>query len=57
MVRLYQQMYLFGRAVQRLYHCVTRLFKAPSNHKFKTIVLIVCLEFFYFLLRLSETDF
>jgi hypothetical protein len=38
---------LFGRAVQRLYHCVIPLLKAPSKHKFKTIVLFECLEFFY----------
>jgi hypothetical protein len=43
---------LFGRAV-RLYRCVIPLSKAPSKHKFKTIVLFECLEFFYWLLRLS----
>jgi hypothetical protein len=48
---------LFGRAVQRLYRCIIPLFKAPSKHKFKIIVLFECLEFFYWLLRLSEIDF
>jgi hypothetical protein len=48
---------LFGWAVQRLYRCVILLLKAPSKHKFKTIVLFECLEFFYWLLRLSEIDF
>jgi hypothetical protein len=48
---------LFGRAVQRLYRCVMPLLKAPSKQKFKTIVLFECLEFFYWLLRLSEIDF
>jgi hypothetical protein len=48
---------LFGRAVQRLYRCIIPLLRAPSKHKFKTIVLFECLEFFYWLLRLSEIDF
>jgi hypothetical protein len=48
---------LFGRAVQRLYRCVIPLLKASSKHKFKTIVVFECLEFFYWLLRLSEIDF
>jgi hypothetical protein len=48
---------LFGQAVQRLYRCVIPLLKALSKHKFKTIVLSECLEFFYWLLRLSEIDF
>jgi hypothetical protein len=48
---------LFVRAVQRLYRSVIPLLKAPSKHKFKTIVLFEYLEFFYWLLRLSEIDF
>jgi hypothetical protein len=48
---------IFGQAVQHLYRCVIPLFKAPSNHEFKTVVFFECLEFFYWLLRLSETDF
>jgi hypothetical protein len=38
---------VIGRTVQRLYRCVIPLLKTPSKHKFKTIVLSECLEFFY----------
>jgi hypothetical protein len=32
-----------GLMVQRLYRCVIPLLKAPSKHKFKTIVLFECI--------------